>query len=76
MAEHVPGVHVAALLFEKGLWFDAVVRGLVRELGFSVDEATEAAIAATAKRLRGSSAQPVSLATLRESSMSAVGQMA
>ena len=76
MAEHVPGVHVAALLFDKGLWFDAVVRGLVLERGFSIDEAREAAIAATAKRLRGNRAQFASLATLHASDMNAVDQMA
>jgi hypothetical protein len=76
MAEHVPGVHVAALLFDKGFWFDAVVRGLVLDRGFSSDEAREAAIAATAKRLRGNRTQLVSLATLHESRMNAVEQMA
>ena len=76
MAKHVPGVHVAALLFDRGLWFDAVVRGLVLEHGFSTDEAREAAIAATATRPRGNTAQPASLATLHESDMNAVDEMA
>ena len=76
MAKHVPGVHVAALQFDKGLWFDAVVRGLVLEQGFSTDEAREAAIAATAKRPRGSRAQLASVVTLHESDMNAVDEMA
>ena len=47
---HIPGSHAATLLFDKGLWFDAVVRGLVTELGLSEDQATEAATAAAAER--------------------------
>ena len=76
MAEHVPGVHLAAVLFDKGLWFDAVVRGLVRDLGLGIDEAREAAIAATARRLRGERALRATSAHLRESDLGAVDQMA
>jgi hypothetical protein len=47
---HIPGAHAATLLFDKGLWFDAVVRGLVTELGLSEDQAIDAATAAAATR--------------------------
>jgi hypothetical protein len=47
---HIPGAHAATLLFDKGLWFDAVVRGLITELGLSEDQAFDAATAAAATR--------------------------
>ena len=47
---NIPGTHAATLLFDKGLWFDAVVRGLVTELGLSEEQAIEAATAAAATR--------------------------
>jgi hypothetical protein len=37
-------------LFDKGLWFDAVVRGLVTELGLTEEQAIDAATAAAATR--------------------------
>jgi hypothetical protein len=49
----IPGTHAATLLFDKGLWFDAVVRGLVTELGLTEDQAVEAATAAAAARHAG-----------------------
>jgi len=36
----------ATVLFDKGLWFEAVVRGLVREVGMTTEEAQRAAAAA------------------------------
>ena len=46
----IPGTHAATLLFDKGLWFDAVVRGLVTELGLTEEQAIDAATAAAATR--------------------------
>jgi len=48
---HPPGTHAARLLFGKGLWFSAVVSGLVDNLGFSEEEATRAAQTAAAERI-------------------------
>jgi hypothetical protein len=50
--EHVPGVQVATLLFDRGLWFEAVVRGLRSELDFTDEQAIRAATAAAALRSR------------------------
>jgi hypothetical protein len=49
--DEVPGQHTASLLFAGGLWCDAVVRGLIEEVGLTPDEATAAARAALAERL-------------------------
>jgi len=38
-------------LFENGLWFGAVVRGLVEQLGYSEEQATLAAQTAASGRL-------------------------
>ena len=43
---HRPGNHCAEVLFSVRLPFEAVVRVLMDELGFTVDEATEAATVA------------------------------
>jgi len=52
----VPGMNAARLLFDRGLWFDGVVRGLVAELGLTTEEATLAAVAVTRERFeRGQS---------------------
>jgi hypothetical protein len=50
--EPTPGVRAAMLLFDRGLWFEAVVRGLRAELEFSDEAATRAATAAAALRLK------------------------
>jgi hypothetical protein len=50
--EHVPGVQAATLLFDRGLWFEAVVRGLRSELDFTDEQAIRAATAAAALRSR------------------------
>jgi len=44
--EYVAGSHAASALFAIGLGFDAVVRGLVTEIGMTFDEATRAAVLA------------------------------
>jgi hypothetical protein len=49
--EYVPGSHAASALFAIGLGFDAVVRGLVIEIGMTIDEAELAASAALADHL-------------------------
>jgi hypothetical protein len=49
-----PGIHSAALLLDTGLSFDAVVRGLVIEIGFTPAQAARAATQATAARPLGS----------------------
>jgi hypothetical protein len=46
-----PGTHAAVILFDHGLGFDAVVRGLVVEIGMSAAQATRATVAAKAERL-------------------------
>src|SRR5437588_11150184 len=51
METHPPGTHAARLLFGKGLWFGAVVRGLVEQVGLSEEEATRAAQIAAAERI-------------------------
>jgi hypothetical protein len=48
---NTPGVDAATILFDQGLWFEAVVRGLETELGFSAEQASLAAAAAAARRL-------------------------
>ena len=48
--ERVPGINTARVLFDRGLWFDGVVRGLVAEVGLTTEEAILAAIAATRER--------------------------
>jgi hypothetical protein len=50
MTTDIRGAEAASLLFEKGLWFDAVVRGLVEELGLTTEDATRAALASAAER--------------------------
>jgi hypothetical protein len=50
--EHVPGVQAATLLFDRGLWFEAVVRGLRSELQFTDEQASKAATAAAVLRRR------------------------
>ena len=47
---YIAGTQAATALFEKGLWFDAVVRGLIEELGLTNEEATLAARAAAHER--------------------------
>jgi hypothetical protein len=51
-AAFTPGTHTAALLLDKGMSFDAVVRGLVVSVGISADQATHAVTAATDDRNR------------------------
>jgi hypothetical protein len=46
-----PGTHAATILLDWGLGFDAVVRGLVAEIGMSTVQATRATNAAKAERL-------------------------
>jgi hypothetical protein len=48
---YVPGTHAATVLLDWGLGFDAVVRGLVAEIGMSAAQATRATTAAKAERL-------------------------
>jgi hypothetical protein len=48
--DSTPGARTASMLFDHGLWFEAVVRGLITELGFSTEAATSAAIAAARER--------------------------
>jgi hypothetical protein len=43
-----PGTHAATILLDWGLGFDAVVRGLVAEIGMSPAQATRATTAAKA----------------------------
>jgi hypothetical protein len=50
--EQVPGVEAATLLFDRGLWFEAVVRGLRSELEFTEEQAKQAATTAAALRGR------------------------
>ena len=76
MAEHVPGVHARPSCSTRASGSTRSSAVSVLELGFSVDEAREAAIAATAKRLRGNRAQFASLATFHESDMNACKQIA
>jgi len=47
---YVPGTHAARVLLDWGLGFDAVVRGLVVEIGMSAAQATRATTAAKAER--------------------------
>ncbi len=47
---HTPGVHVASMLFDRGLWFEAVERGLRNEFGFTGEQALRAATVAAALR--------------------------
>jgi hypothetical protein len=49
--EHASGIEAARLLFDNGLWFDGVVRGLVAELGYTEERARGVARAALAERL-------------------------
>ncbi len=49
--ERTPGIEAARLLFENGLWFDGVVRGLVAELDYNEETAQDVARAALAERL-------------------------
>jgi hypothetical protein len=49
--EHASGIEAARLLFDNGLWFDGVVRGLVAELGYNEERAKDVARAALAERL-------------------------
>ena len=49
--EHASGIEAARLLFDNGLWFDGVVRGLVAELDYNEEEAKDVARAALAERL-------------------------
>jgi hypothetical protein len=46
-----PGTHAATILLDWGLGFDAVVRGLVAEIGMSPAQATRATTAAKADQL-------------------------
>jgi hypothetical protein len=50
--EDTPGVRTASVMFDHGLWFEAVVRGLIVELDLDEDEAFRAATAAARARLR------------------------
>jgi hypothetical protein len=45
-----PGTQVATLLLNCGLGFDAVIQGLVVEIGMSTAQATRVTAAAVAKR--------------------------
>ena len=47
---YVLGTHAASVLLDHGLGFDAVVRGLVDEVGISAAQATRAAAVASAER--------------------------
>ena len=49
--ERTQGIEAARLLFENGLWFDGVVRGLVAELDYNEETAQDVARAALAERL-------------------------
>lgn len=51
--QYTPGTDAAVLLFKRRLEFDAVVRGLMNELEFSVPQATSAAAAAVVELLDG-----------------------
>jgi hypothetical protein len=53
--EYVPGVQVARTLFRHGLWFDAVVRGLMAEIGLTEEQAKDAARVALAERIAAES---------------------
>jgi hypothetical protein len=48
--EYEPGVYAAMVLFDTGLWFDAVVRGLMAEIGMGPTEAVRATSLAEAVR--------------------------
>ena len=47
----MPGIAAARVLFDSGLWFDGVVRGLVAELDYDEEKARDVARAALAERL-------------------------
>jgi hypothetical protein len=50
--DRTPGVHVASMLFDRGLWFEAVERGLRNEFGFTSEQAFCAATVAAALRIK------------------------
>jgi hypothetical protein len=53
------GVYAAMLLFDAGLWFDAVARGLMTQLGMSATEAVRATRLAEAARAERLGLHPV-----------------
>ena len=54
--EHASGVEAARVLFDNGLWFDGVVRGLVADFGYDEEKARDVARAALAERLHAEAA--------------------